>query len=96
MSRLVGLSSPSNRILCGLPNIPRLTFAGGVASLSIDERAAPQHPAKNTIPPDFCLTVRSASCHPFNERVTDRGSGTVSACLYPGRFSVFRLGREQG
>ena len=35
--------------------------------------------AKNTIPPSFCPPFCSASCHPFNERVSDRGFGTGSS-----------------
>jgi hypothetical protein len=36
-------------------------------------------PAKNTIPPFFCPPFYSASCHPFNERVSDRGFETGSS-----------------
>ena len=35
--------------------------------------------AKNTIPPSFCPPFYSASCHPFNERASDRGFGATSS-----------------
>jgi hypothetical protein len=73
-----------------LPNIPKLTWFLRSSSSRLPSGGS----AKNTIPPRFCLPFRSASCHPFNERVPDRGSGTGSAGSYPGMFYSRYWGRS--